>query len=98
DGMKKRLTIRIEQFRQARRIHGGLLNLGVALLGIKLSRLHIPRRLRPRLYRDVYNKKYPPGLDEKEAEKPLLDYPSLNALFTRGIKPEYRPIPRGTPQ
>ena len=25
-------------------------------------------------------------------------YPSLNALFTRGIKPEYRPIPKGTPQ
>jgi phosphatidylserine decarboxylase len=96
--MKKRLTIRIEQFRQARRVHGGLLNLGVALLGIKLSRLPIPRRLRPRLYRDVYGKKYPPGLDENEAEKPLLDYPSLNALFTRGIKPECRPIPRGTPQ
>jgi phosphatidylserine decarboxylase len=96
--MKKRLTIRLEQFRQARRIHGGLLSLAVALLGIKLSRLTIPRRLRSRLYRDVYSRKYPPGLDENEAEKPLVDYPSLNALFTRGLKPECRPIPRGTPQ
>jgi phosphatidylserine decarboxylase len=96
--MKKRLSIEIEQFRQARRIHGGLLNFAVAVLGIKLARLPIPRRFRPRLYRDVYGSKYPPGLDETEAEKPLLDYPSLNALFTRGLKPECRPIPRGTPQ
>ncbi len=96
--MKKSLSIQIEQFRQARRIHGGLLNFATAVLGIKLSRLPIPRRLRARLYRGVYGKKYPPGLDENETEKPLLDYPSLNALFTRGLKPECRPIPRGTPQ
>ncbi len=96
--MKKSLSIRIEQFRQARRIHGGLLNLAAAVLGIRLSRLPIPRRLRARLYRDVYGKKYPPGLDENEAERPLLDYPSLNSLFTRGLKPECRPIVRGTPQ
>jgi phosphatidylserine decarboxylase len=96
--MKKRFTIQLEQLRQARRIHGGLLKLGVALLGIRLSRVTIPRRLRPRLYRDVYARRYPPGLDENEAERPLADYPSLNALFTRGIKPECRPIPLGTSQ
>jgi phosphatidylserine decarboxylase len=83
----------------ARRIHGGTLNFWVALLGIKLSRLPIPwKRLRLALYRSVFGKKYPPGLNEEEAELPLSDYPSLNAVFTRGIKPAYRPIPAGTPQ
>jgi phosphatidylserine decarboxylase len=97
--MNKRFTIKLEQFRQARRIHGGLLNLGVALLGIKLARLPIPgKRLRLRLYRGVFNKKFPPGLDENEADTPLWAYRSLNALFTRGIKPECRPIPAGTGQ
>jgi phosphatidylserine decarboxylase len=96
---KRRLTIKLEQFRQARRIHGGLLKLCVAVVGIKLSRLTIPsHRLRLRVYREVFGKKYPPGLNETEAERPLGTYPSLNALFTRGIKPECRPIPTGTPQ
>jgi phosphatidylserine decarboxylase len=92
------LAIRREQLRQARRIHGGLFGFCVALLGVKLARLPVPKRLRLRLYRDVYRKKYPPGLDEREAERPLWAYRSLNAVFTRGIKPEYRPIPAGTPQ
>jgi phosphatidylserine decarboxylase len=97
--MKKRFTIKLEQFRQARRIHGGLLKLGVAFLGIKLARLPIPgKRLRLKVYRGVFSKKYPPGLNESEADTPLWAYRSLNALFTRGIKPEYRPIPVGTPQ
>jgi phosphatidylserine decarboxylase len=97
--MKQRFTIKLEQFRQARRIHGGLMQLGVALLGIKLSRLTIPsKRLRLWMYRGVFNKKYPPGLDENEADRPLWAYRSLNALFTRGIKPQCRPIPAGTPQ
>jgi phosphatidylserine decarboxylase len=92
-------TVKLEQFRQARRIHGGLFNLSVAALGVKLSRLPIPtRKLRLSLYRTVFTKKYPPGLDEDEAEKPLWAYPSLNALFTRGLKPGCRPIPAGTPQ
>jgi phosphatidylserine decarboxylase len=96
---KRALTIKLEEFRQARRIHGGLPKLCVAVLGIKLARVPIPaRRLRLSLYRNVFAKKYPPGPDEDEAEKPLWAYPSLNALFTRGIKPEYRPIPVGTPQ
>jgi phosphatidylserine decarboxylase len=92
-------TVKLEQFRQARRIHGGLLKLSVAALGVKLSRMPIPtRRLRLKLYRAVFNKKYPPGLNEDEAEKPLWAYKSLNALFTRGLKPACRPIPAGTPQ
>ncbi len=91
--------IRREQFRQAKQIHGSLPKLLVAALGIRLSRLRIPaRRLRPSLYRGIFTKKYPPGLNEGEAEKPLAEYPSLNALFTRGIKPQFRPIPQGTRQ
>jgi phosphatidylserine decarboxylase len=99
--MKKtrRFAVRVEQFRQAKRIHGGLMKLLSAFVAIKLARMPIPsKRLRLRVYRNVYAKKYPPGLDEHEAEKPLWSYPSLNSLFTRAIKPEYRPIPAGTPQ
>ena len=96
---KEPLTIKVEELRQARRIHGSLWQLGVALLGVKLSRLPIPsKRLRVALFRTVFGKKYPPGVKEHEAERPLWAYPSLNAFFTRGIKPEYRPIPAGTPE
>src|ERR1700722_1165525 len=92
-------TIRREQFRQAKLIHGGLLKFLVAVLGVKLARLPIPtKRLRTSLYRTIFGKKYPPGINEDEAEQPLSAYPSLNALFTRGIKPEFRPIPADTPQ
>jgi phosphatidylserine decarboxylase len=93
--MKKKLAIRLEQFRQARSIHGGLVKLAIAVVGIKLSRLPIPMaRLRLWVYRGIYSKKYPPGLNENEAERPLAAYPSLNAMFTRGLKPEHRPIPQ----
>jgi phosphatidylserine decarboxylase len=96
---RQALSIRREQTRQARRIHGSLFKFWVAVVGIKLSRLRIPsRRLRLLVYRSVLGKKYPPGLNEQEAERPLWEYPSLNAVFTRGIKPEYRPIPAETRQ
>lgn len=92
-------AIRREVFRQARTIHGGLWGLLVASLGIRLSRVRIPsRRLRLFLFRQVFGKKYPPGLNEHEADQPLSNYPSLNAVFTRGLKPEYRPIPVETSQ
>jgi phosphatidylserine decarboxylase len=92
-------TIKREESRQARRIHGGLFKFWVALLGVKLSRLWIPsKRLRLLVFRSIFGKKYPPGLNEEEAERPLEEYPSLNAVFTRGIKPQFRPIPAGTPQ
>jgi phosphatidylserine decarboxylase len=95
--MTQRLAIKVEQVRQACRIHGGPMRLCLALLALKLSRLPIPsRRLRLWLFRDVYARTYPPGLDEGEADRPLDAYPSFNALFTRGMKPECRPIPAGT--
>src|SRR5262249_26104048 len=56
------------------------------------------KRLRLSLYRTVFGRKYPPGLDENEADKPLWAYPSLNAVFTRGVQPAFRPIPTRTPQ
>jgi phosphatidylserine decarboxylase len=97
--MNPRKRIRREQFRQAKLIHGSLLKMAVAFLGVKLARLRIPtKKLRTSIYRNLFNKKYPPGINEAEAEQPISAYPSLNALFTRGIKPEFRPIPAGTPQ
>src|SRR5262245_16422161 len=91
--------IRREEKRQARLIHGGLLRYWIAVVAVKLSRMWVPtKRLRLLLYRTVFSTKYPPGLNEQEAERPLTEYPSLNAVFTRGIKPGLRPIPAGTPQ
>jgi phosphatidylserine decarboxylase len=96
---QKPRAIKREQFRQAKQIHGGLWKFVVAVLGVKMARLRIPsKRLRMSVYRTLFGKKYPPGVNENEAEKPLWAYPSLNALFTRAIKPEFRPIPLGTPQ
>jgi phosphatidylserine decarboxylase len=86
------LKTRVEQFRQAVGIHGGVLGMCAAALAVKLSRLPIPtKRLRLRLYRTLYGKKYP-ALDEAELDRPLAEYRSLNALFTRGVRPEFRPI------
>jgi phosphatidylserine decarboxylase len=84
---------RVEQLRQALSIHGGVLGMGMATLAVKLSRLPIPtRRLRLRLYRSIYGKKYA-ALDESELERPLWAYRSFNALFTRGVRPQLRPLP-----
>jgi phosphatidylserine decarboxylase len=92
------LKTTLEQYRQARSIHGGLTSLLLAGLAVRLARLRIPsRRLRLRVYRTIYGKKYA-ALDEAELEQPLWAYPSFNALFTRGIRPELRPIPRGEGQ
>ncbi|MHC4878331.1 MAG: archaetidylserine decarboxylase [Planctomycetota bacterium] len=85
-------SARLEQFRQARRIHGGLLNMCAAGLGVRLARLPIPsRRLRERLYRTVYGQKYK-ALNEEELDRPLADFRSLNELFTRGVRTEFRPV------
>jgi phosphatidylserine decarboxylase len=90
---QRRMSIRWEQLRQARRIHGSLVRLCIAAIVIKVSRIPIPsRRLRQALFRDLYRNMYPPGLDEAEADRPLREYRSLNSLFTRGLKPEHRPI------
>ena len=69
--VNRHLAVKLEEFRQARRIHGGLLKLCVAALGVKLARLPIPtRRLRLALFRTLFSKKYPPGLDEDEEPGP----------------------------
>lgn len=86
------MKARLEQVRQARRIHGGTLKMWAAALGVKMARVPIPsRRLRERLYRTVYGKKYP-ALLEDQLERPLAEFRSLNDLFTRGVKQEYRPF------
>jgi phosphatidylserine decarboxylase len=83
---------RLEQFRQARRIHGGMLQMCAASLGVKLSRIPIPSRwLREHVYRTVYGNKYR-SLNEAELDRPLADFRSLNELFTRGVRAECRPI------
>ncbi|MBV9123790.1 MAG: phosphatidylserine decarboxylase [Planctomycetes bacterium] len=89
---------KLEEIRQASNIHGGVLNLCLAALGVKLARVQIPsKKLRLRLYRTIYGKKYA-ALNESELDRPLADYPSLNALFTRGVRPECRPIPEAANQ
>ncbi|HEY7423848.1 MAG TPA: archaetidylserine decarboxylase [Gemmataceae bacterium] len=86
------LRTKLEEILQARRIHGGVLNLWVASLGVRLSRVPIPsRHLRLLVFKTLYGKKYP-ALDEGELEQPLWSFRSLNALFTRGVRPECRPI------
>lgn len=92
------MNIRLEQFRQARRIHGGTLNMLGAAIGVRLSRTPIPTAaLRRKVFSMIYGGKYG-ALDETELEKPLEEFRSLNELFTRGIKPELRPIPTQTNQ
>jgi phosphatidylserine decarboxylase len=90
--IRQRLRTKLEEIRQARSIHGGAINLCAAALGVRLSRLWIPsRRLRLRLFRTVYGKRFA-SLDEGELERPLAEYASLNSLFTRAVKPGLRPI------
>ena len=76
--------------RQARRIHGGLLNMWGASVGVRLSRCPIPRRFRRKVYGTLYGDKYD-ALNEDELEKPLDEYRSLNELFTRGVRDGFRP-------
>ena len=86
------LRTKLEEVRQATTIHGGAFSACAAAVGVKLSRLPIPsRRLRLLLYRTVYGQRYS-ALNEGELDRPLAEYPSLNALFTRGVRPECRPI------
>jgi phosphatidylserine decarboxylase len=90
------MRVRLEQFRQARRIHGGTLNMLGAALGVRLARTHIPTAiLRRKVFRMIYGRKYE-ALDETELEKPLEDYTSLNELFTRGVRHGLRTIPERT--
>ncbi len=91
--MPTNMETRLEQLRQARRIHGGALNMCAAAIGVKLARVPIPsRRLRRFVYRTVYGRKYSP-LAEDQLDRPLGEFRSLNELFTRGVRPEARPLP-----
>jgi phosphatidylserine decarboxylase len=96
---EKHSTIRakLEQHRQARSIHGGWLNMFGAAMCVKLSRIPLPARIRPSVYRQLYGRKYD-SLDESELEKPLAEYRSLNELFTRGVRQELRPLAKNVRQ
>lgn len=85
------MRIRLEQARQASRIHGGWFNMFGASLAVRLSRCPIPKSLRSKVYRTLYGRKYD-ALDEADLEQPLSEFRSLNELFTRGVRPERRPI------
>lgn len=90
--MPSRISARREQTRQASLIHGGTWRMCLAALGVHLSRVPIPTRtLREHVYRTIYGKKYSP-LAEHELDRPLADFRSVNELFTRGVRPELRPI------
>jgi phosphatidylserine decarboxylase len=89
---RDRVKTKFEEYRQALAIHGGLVKLFAASLAVRLARMPIPsQRLRGSIYRTIYGKKYA-RLDEAELERPLVSYRSFNALFTRGVRPELRPI------
>lgn len=62
-----------------------------AALGVRISRFPIPPSLRESVYRRVYGGKYD-AIDESELEKPFSEYRSINELFTRGLRPERRPL------
>jgi phosphatidylserine decarboxylase len=90
------MGVRLEQFRQAHRIHGGLTGMLTAAAGVHLSRLPIPSKaLRKRVFSLMYGGKYG-ALDESELEQPLTEYRSINALFTRGVRDELRPLSERT--
>jgi len=92
------MKVRLEQFRQACRIHGGTLNMLGAAIGVRLSRTPIPvAALRRKVFTMIYGGKYG-ALDETELEKPLEQFRSINELFTRGVRPELRPVPEETDQ
>jgi phosphatidylserine decarboxylase len=89
------LRTKIEELDQARRIHGGVLGLAAVSLGIRLARVEIPSRaLRLLVYRSVFGRKFA-ALDEAELDRPLADYESFHALFTRAVRPGLRPISEG---
>ncbi len=92
------VKVRMEQMRQACRIHGGTLNMLGAAIGVRLSRIPIPTAtLRRKVFQMLYGGKYN-ALEEAELEQPLEKFRSINELFTRGVRPELRPIPERVDQ
>jgi phosphatidylserine decarboxylase len=92
------LRTKVEEVLQALRFHGGFVNLCAAALAVRLAGVEIPSRLlRLLVYRTMYGRKYP-ALDESELERPLWAYRSVDALFTRAVRPGLRPIAAGRDQ
>jgi phosphatidylserine decarboxylase len=90
--LQNSLRTKVEELRQARALHGGVVGLAAVALGVRLARVEIPsRRLRGIVYRAVFGWKFA-ALDETELDRPLEDYASFNALFTRGVPPGRRPL------
>ena len=85
------MKTRLEQMRQACRIHGGPVNMFGAAMGVRFSRMPIPRRFRERVFTTMFGKKYDP-LTTEELEKPLTEFRSINELFTRGMPSHLRPV------
>ena len=54
-----------------------------------LANRTVPRPLRPSVYRG-YSRIF--GATPEDAELPLAEYPSINAFFTRALKPGLRPV------
>jgi phosphatidylserine decarboxylase len=57
-----------------------------------LANLPVPRPLRPSVYRG-YSRVF--GATPEDAELALSEYPSINAFFTRALKPGLRPVADG---
>ena len=57
-----------------------------------LANRTVPRALRPSVYRG-YSRIF--GATPEDAELPLTEYPSINAFFTRALKPGLRPVAAG---
>ena len=57
-----------------------------------LANCTVPRSLRPAAYR-AYGRIF--GAKVEEAELPLTEYRSVNAFFTRALKPGLRPVAAG---
>ena len=57
-----------------------------------IANLPVPRRLRPGVYRG-YSRVF--GAAPEDAELPLSEYASINAFFTRALKPGLRPVADG---
>jgi phosphatidylserine decarboxylase len=54
-----------------------------------IANVGVPRPLRPSVYR-AYSRIF--GASPEEAELALAEYPSINAFFTRALKPGLRPV------
>ncbi|MGZ8376229.1 MAG: archaetidylserine decarboxylase [Gemmatirosa sp.] len=58
-----------------------------------LANRPVPRALRPRVYRG-YSRVF--GAIPEEAERALDEYPTINAFFTRALRPGLRPVAAGS--